>query len=530
LAQVNTKVTTASSATAFTRFLNWDNVLTYNKEFGDHSFTVTGITSYLQSDLDNLSASGNNQVLASQLFYNLGGADPNTRVIGSGYQGWNNIAYAGRLNYSYKGKYLLQLTQRWDGASRLAEGHKWDAFPSASLAWNISQEDFMNTVSFINNLKLRASYGVSGNYGIDVYGTQSGLLYQNMGFGEVIAPAYIFNPQIASPLLTWEKSATTNLGLDFSLFNNRITAAIDVYQTITDDVLYNRTLPPSTGVGQVNQNIGETKNRGIEFSINSQNIVSQDFSWNSTLTFARNKEEITRLVDGKDIIKDEDESLLLGHPIRSFYTYEKEGIWQTKDADLAASYRFGNTPFQPGDIRLRDLDGDSVITSADRTFIGSAVPKFVLGFQNNFRYKNFDLGVYLFMRYGQMINAEFLGRYNPSGEGNGPAIVDYWTPENPTNDFPRPKKGASIINYNGYQTLNFVDGSYFKIRNVTLGYTLPKSVSNKIFSEKIRIYATGSNLFTKAKSHLIEDYDPERGGAESTPLSRQFVFGVNLDF
>lgn len=533
LAQVNTKITTASSSTGFSRYLNWDNIVTYKREFNDHSVTLTGITSYIQSDVDNLSASGNNQILASQLFYNLGGTDATSRTISSGYTGWNNIAYAGRINYSYKGRYLLQLTQRWDGASRLAPGHKWDAFPSASVAWNVSQEKFMDNVSFINNLKLRASYGVSGNYGIAVYGTQSGLLYQTMGFGDVVAPAYIFNQTISSPELGWEKSATTNIGLDFSMFKNRLTANIDLYQTNTSDVLYLRSLPPSTGVRDVNQNVGETRNRGIELALTSQNITGKDFNWTSTLTFTRNKEEITKLINGKDIISSntpETMSLLLGRPINSFYTYNKIGIWQTKEADEAAKYKFGNTVSQPGDIKMQDVNGDFIINTEDRMFIGSAVPKFVAGLQNNFRYKGFDLGVYLFIRYGQMINAEFLGRYNPSGEGNGPAIIDYWTPENPTNDFPRPKKLAVISSINGYQTLNFVDGSYFKIRNVTFGYTLPKNLTRKFFVENLRFYATGSNIFTKAKSHLIKDYDPERGGAESTPLSRQFVFGVNLDF
>ncbi|MCU7552012.1 TonB-dependent receptor [Chitinophagaceae bacterium LB-8] len=533
LAQVNTKVTTSSVSSGFGRYINWDNILTYTREFNDHSVTLTGITSYIQSDLDNMSASGNNQIVPSQLFYNLGSTDATSRTISSGFTGWNNIAYAGRLNYSYKGKYLLQLTQRWDGASRLAPDHKWDAFPSASVAWNLSQEKFMDNINFVNNLKMRLSYGVSGNYGIAVYGTQSGLLFQTMGFGDVVAPAYIFNPTISSPDLGWEKSATANIGLDFSLFTNRLAANIDLYQTKTSDVLYLRSLPPSTGVRDVNQNVGETRNRGIEIALTSQNIMGRDFNWNTTLTFTKNKEEITKLVNGKDIISSatpETMSLLLGRPINSFYTYEKLGIWQTKEADEASKYKFGNTPFQPGDIKMKDINGDSIINTSDRTFIGAAVPKFVAGLQNNFRYKGFDLGIFLFVRYGQMINAEFLGRYNPSGEGNGPAMIDYWTPENPTNDFPRPKKGAVISSINGYQTLTFVDGSYFKIRNVTLGYTLPKALTKKVFAESVRVYATGSNILTIAKSHLIKDYDPERGGAESTPLSRQFVFGVNLDF
>ena len=197
---------------------------------------------------------------------------------------------------------------------------------------------------------------------------------------------------------------------------------------------------------------------------------------------------------------------------------------------MAARYRFGSSPFRPGDLMIEDINGDSVMNPPDRTYLGSTVPDFVLGFQNNFTYKNFDLSVFLFWRYGQMMNAEFLGRYNPSGEGSGPANLNYWTPENPTNDFPRPRQGQRYIDIPAYQAIPFIDGSFFKVKNITLGYTFAKPVLSKIGASNIRLYATGNNIFTKAKSHLAKDYDPERGGAESGPLSRQFVFGMNVGF
>jgi outer membrane receptor protein involved in Fe transport len=354
-----------------------------------------------------------------------------------------------------------------------------------------------------------------------------------MAFGDVQQTIYLFNPTIGNANLKWETSTTTNLGLDFGFINNRINGTVELYKTVTGDILLLRSLPFSTGVSNVWQNIGETQNKGIELTVNSRNIVQKDFSWNSTVTFTKNHEEITKLIGDQQVIigsSPETNSLLLGHPINSFYSYQKLGIWQTKDAALAAQYKFGNTPFQPGDIRVVDVNGDSVINTKDRTYLGSTQPDFVLGFQNNFTFKGFDLGIFLFWRYGQMMNAEFLGRYNPSGEGSGPANINYWTPENPTNDFPRPEKGARFIDIPAYQALYFVDGSYFKIKNITLGYTFGKSVASKIGAENIRLYATVNNIFTKAKCPLVIDYDPERGGAESAPLSRQFVFGVNLDF
>lgn len=539
LAQVNDPRSVAMQNTGFTRFINWDNVLTYARSFGDHSLTVTGITSYLQSLDEQVKVTGYGQILASQLFYGLGGTSTNvTREIESPFYRWNNMAYAARVNYSYKGRYVLYFSGRYDGASRLAPGRKWDFFPSAGLAWNASDEAFMKNITAISNLKLRATYGVSGNYNIDIYGTQAGLDYSSrMSFGEVPAPAYLFKPTIGNPEVGWEKSYTTNLGLDFGLLQNRITGTIDLFETKTRDILYKRTLPQSTGVTDVYENIASTRSRGIEVMVTSRNIENKDFKWITTATFSRTKQEITDIVNGQDVIVDERNSLLIGQPITAFYTFKKLGIWQLNEADEAARYRYGSATgntFKPGDIKLQDISGpdgkpDGIIDATyDRTYVGSTVPDWIGGLQNTFTYKNFDLGVFLLFRYGQTIDAEFLGRYNPSGFRNGPAMIDYWTPENPTSDFPRPGKDANLNNYAGYQTLTFIDGSFFKIKNITLGYTLPARVSKRMYLNNVRVYATASNAFTLAKSHLVKDYDPERGGAESSPIGRQFVFGLNV--
>jgi TonB-linked SusC/RagA family outer membrane protein len=544
LAQANNQLSVAAQTTGFSRFLDWNNVLTYSKTIGKNALTLTGITSYLESNDDQLSASGSGQILASQIYYGLGSTSTAvTRNISSPFFRWNNMAYAGRVNYSYDGRYVVYLSGRYDGASRLSPGRKWDFFPAAGVSWNVSDEDFFGNIKAVNNLKLRATYGVSGNYNIDVYGTQSGLTYTSrMSFGEVPAPAYLFNLTVGNPDVGWEKTSTVNLGLDFGLLNNRISGTIDVFNAKTKDILYKRVLPQSSGVTDIYENIAATSNKGIEIALNTQNIKSRDFSWNSTITFTKVKQQITDVVNGKDIIHataSERESLLIGRPITAFYTFVKEGIWQLDEAAKAATYRYGSAtgnPFKPGDIKLRDISGpagvpDGIIDATyDRTYIGSTVPDWIGGLQNTIKYKNFDLGVFLLFRYGQTIDAEILGRYNPGGFGNGPAMIDYWTPENPTNDFPRPAKNGNIINYAGYQTLTFVDGSFFKVKNITLGYNLPKKVAAKIASENIRIYVTGSNVFTVAKSHLIKDYDPERGGSISSPIGRQFVFGVNVGF
>lgn len=531
-AQRNSRLTQAGESQTFNRFFNWDNILTYSRSFGDHDFTITGITNYIQRDNDILEGAGNNQALATQFFYNLGATDTESRHLHTAYVGSNQMSFAGRLNYTFRDKYLLTLTNRYDGASRLAPGNKWASFPSIAAAWIMSDEKFINSEGVMNFAKIRVSYGIAGNSGIEPYGTQSVLQSMtNLNFGGVPASFYLFNPLVGNPNLGWEKTTTANIGLDFEFFDSRLKATIDVYQANTTDLLLPRLLPQSTGVQEIYENIGETRNRGIEVILNSQNIDTKDFTWNSTLTFTSNKEEILGLVEGEDIIQQADNSLLLGRPINSFFTYKKLGIWQISEAEEAAALSFGGTPFQPGDLKLEDINNDGIIDQEDRQFLGSSVPDFVIGFQNGFRYKGFDLNAYVFARWGQMINAEVLGRYNPSGERNGPAFMDYWTPENPTNDFPRPRRGASLSNYAGYQSLNFIDGSFIKLQNVTVGYTLPNNVANRILGlGNMRVYATGSNLWTYAKSPLLREYDPERGGQESFPLTKQIVFGVNVDF
>ena len=198
---------------------------------------------------------------------------------------------------------------------------------------------------------------------------------------------------------------------------------------------------------------------------------------------------------------------------------------------LLSLYKIGNYTFQPGDIKLADLNNDGTFNASDYTYLGSTVPKWVGGIQNNISYTAFDMNIFVVARVGQMIDAEFLGRYNPAGTGNSFDMIDYWTPENPTNDFPRPnRRNSSTSAYNGFQSMNFVDGSFVKLKTVTVAYTLPVQLSRKFFTERFRIYATGNNLFTKTKSHLLKNYEPERIGQEDNPLTRQFVIGVNADF
>jgi TonB-linked SusC/RagA family outer membrane protein len=511
------------------RYYHWDNIITYQNSIADHQFTFTGVSNYVYSESDNSYANGLGQPLANQSFFKLEAVTSGLQ-IGSGYSRTETFSLAARMNYSFKERYLLTLSNRYDQASMLSKGHKGAFFPSAAVAWRMIDEAFLSSSSVLDDLKIRASYGLVGTSNIGAYATQSLVNPRsNMGFGDVPAPYYQFSGRLLSEDAGWQKTASLDLGVDAAFFENRISMTLDVYKSKTSDILLLRKLPWSTGVTDIQQNIGATETKGVELAINSVNIDRKDFRWKSTFTFTRSAEKIVELVDGVDIIVNERDSWLIGRPAQSFYTFKKLGIWQTSEADQAALLTFGGKPFQPGDIKMQDIDGDSAITAADRTYIGSPVPKFILGLQNTFSYKGLELGIYLVGRLGQVIEADHLGRFDPSGKSGTLAMYDYWTEDNPTNDYPKPKN-STLTSIPGYQTLPFVNGSYVKLKTVSLGYNLPSKLVQRMYMDNFRVYVTGSNLLIKSKSHLLKDYDPEGGGSSSYPLNKQLVFGVNFDF
>jgi TonB-linked SusC/RagA family outer membrane protein len=536
------------------QFYTWDNVLNLKKQLGEHGLNLTLLTSYTNTVNEAYSMAAPDQLEDSYLFYNMNATNNTEAALSSSYRGVETMSYAGRLDYSYKGKYLLTGTLRGDGASQLAKGNKWAFFPAVAAAWRISDENFMQSVTAVNDLKLRVGYGITGNAAVDAYATQSGMEPgDNMGFGDIYASTYKYKQLLGNQNLTWETSTTLDIGLDLSLLKNRINLVADFYNTDTKDLLMKRVLPSSSGGDGKNtfemwQNVGKTNNRGIEITINTVNVEPSSesgFYWSSALTFSANKEKIVEMYEG-DIIIDEVASLLEGYPIRSFYGYKINGIWQTDEATEAAKWKYENATVAPGDIKIANVsDIDSLPSQIDRDhdwqYLGQASPKWTLGFNNTFAYKGIDLNVYMFVRWGQMIDYELANRYDPTGANGQPGIYDYWTPSNPSNDYPAANSSKPLINYVGYRSLSFIDGSYFKLKTVTLGYTLPKSLTSKVKVDKLRVYFTANNLFTVAKSHLLKDYDPERGlptvtaqGAITTqnylPMSRQFVFGINLDF
>ncbi|WP_337943530.1 SusC/RagA family TonB-linked outer membrane protein [Prevotella sp.] len=501
---------------------SWENTLNYNFKIDKHDFSVMAGNALYQNEAETYTGSGHDIISPSMLFYNLG-ALQNSQKISSNYIKTTMASFFGRINYKFNEKYLLTLTFREDGSSVLASKHKWGFFPSAAFAWRMKEEKFLKNVEWLYNLKLRLSYGISGNSAVSAYQTQGGLgktMYSFINNG-VEGGAYGYYPALTpNTALGWEKTATTNFGIDFGFLNNRISGSIDLYYQNTYDLLMQKKVPTSTGYSISWDNIGKTENKGVEIVLNTANIVNKDFKWNTDLTFTLNREKIKELADGSD--RDISNGWFVGHPIKTHYGLKKLGIWQLNETEEAAKY--GE---KPGRIKIYDKNKDFKIDNDnDRVILGSEVPDFVMGMNNTFRYKDFDLRVFMYWRQGQTLHAEAAGYGSFRNQGDPGLKFNYWTEDNPTNDFPRPEKSFSSSDPR-LESLGYVDGSYLKIKEITLGYSLPKTWISKINASKVRVYCSLKNFFTF--SHF-DNYDPERGGSLSYPMTKQAVFGLNVEF
>lgn len=494
----------------------WENTLTYTKDFDIHSLTAMVGHSMSKSSFEDTYAEGKGLSFEQSLFHNLDGTSQGY-ALSSTLTESSMLSYFARLNYKLLDKYLLTATLRADGSSVLAKGNRWGYFPSVAVAWRMKDEHFLSSVDEISDLKLRLSYGLSGNSAVSPYQTTGGLSKTIYEFGTI--PAYGYRPyNMANLELQWEKTRVLNFGVDFGLFNNRIYATIDAYKTWTSDLLLPMILPGHTGFTEVISNVGKTETRGIDLSINTVNFDTKDFKWTSDLTFSANKEEITALNTNQN---DVGSGWFIGSPTKVFYDYEKIGIWQTSEATEAAKY--GQ---EPGDIKVSDQNKDGAIdANNDRKVLGQQTPKWTAGLNNRFEYKGWELSFFLYARVGHLIQNEAAANFNPSGWNNSIAC-DYWTPENPTNAYPRPNfnKNESML-YKS--TLAYCKGNFLKIKDITFGYSFPKQMISKLNMSKLRIYTTLKNFFTFS---AVDDYDPERGGSNSYPMTKQVVFGINVSF
>jgi TonB-linked SusC/RagA family outer membrane protein len=470
------------------------------------------------------------------------------------------IGYMARINYAFDDKYLLTATFRADGASVLAKGNQWVTYPALSLGWNIDREGFMQNQDIFSNLKLRAGWGISSNAGINPYTTLGSLSTGFYNYGQGTTPlvnfvnGYTINT-IPNPNLTWEKTRGINFGLDFGLLNNRLTGTIEYYNTSTTDILLSKSLPRSQGANSILTNVGETATNGMEFSLSSYSIQAKKpggFTWRTDVNAFFNREKIVALQQG--LQQDIANGWFVGQPMTVIYDVRKIGIWQLGEEAEAAQY--GQAP---GDIKLEDVNKNNAIGPEDRQIIGDFQPNLVAGLTNSFSFKGFDLNVVMFGRFGQTVAATYLSA--DGGAAGYPFFlnsrvnqhkINYWTPTNPTNDFPQPDASRDAQLYTS--TLTYRDGSFIKIRTIDLGYTFKKALLEKLKMQSLRVYVSAQNPFI-LWAPLVRDglgIDPEGNGTGNAvnsnagggspvqtraitvgmgvPPSRLFIFGVNLNF
>jgi len=498
----------------------FENILTYNLSNEDHDLNVTGLYSIQQYRGETTHIQATNIPYESQLYHNIGTAET-INEFGSDLSEWGIMSFMGRVNYEFLGKYMLTLTGRYDGSSRLAEGNKWGFFPSAAALWRIVNEGFMDGQGFFNDLRLRVSYGVTGNTGIDPYQTRGSLSRTIYSFGGNAAFGY--RPgALANPELKWETSATGNIGIDFGIKDGRIAGSFELYRTSTTDLLLERQLPITSGFNSVFENVGETLNKGWELSVVTRNIATGDFSWETTLNLFGNTEEIVDLYGSAE--DDVGNQWFIGQPLTVWYDYDKLGVWQTNEADGAAVY----SQF-PGEIKVDDLNNDDLINQDDKVIIGSDMPTITLGLGSRFEYKGVDLSFLLLGVFGHTIYNDFMiGRTTLQGRYNN-LNVDYWTETNPTNEHPKPDGSRERPLYSS--TRGYYPGDFFKIKNIQLGYSIPRTALSKVGIKQLRVYVNMDTPFIW--SNLADNQDPEVYGGRvvsDVPAIRMFSFGVMLDF
>ncbi|MGI4751517.1 MAG: SusC/RagA family TonB-linked outer membrane protein [Janthinobacterium lividum] len=554
----NTNTSNAAANESVTNSENYtwllENIITYDKTFNQkHHITFTGLYSTEKDHSQNSGINGLGLAADYLQSYNLYYA--NSVSVGTnsfGYSERGLISYMGRVNYTFNDKYLLTATLRKDGSSVLAPGHQYLTYPAVALGWNIDHEDFMKKLTFVNNLKLRAGYGVTADQNVAPYtilGTLSAYAYN---FGTNNQTGYLVT-NLPNPNLKFEHTNNIDIGLDFGVLNSRITGTVDVYSQRTSDVLQSEALPASNGAQVTTVNAGNSKGEGLEISLSSINIRGRNggFNWSTSFNIAFNRNAITALHD--NLQQDISNGWFVGQPFNVIYDYKKIGIWQQSEAAQAATYGA-----LPGQIKIQDVNNDGKIDANDRQILGTYQPQYTSGLTNTFSYKGVDLSFVAFARMGQKvavtgITSDATGSGYPFfNQGRVNQInVNYWTPTNPTNDFPQPDASRSGI-LNG-STLQYRDGSFIKMRSINLGYTIPTKYIKGAFSS-LRIYATCNNPFIiyspLVKSGLAIDpegngYGNQLAGASSfsanalgraitvglaNPPARTYSIGVNARF
>lgn len=520
--------------------LLWDNTLTYDKTIGKHHINAVVGSSAQNNKYNYLSAS-------VQKF-----ASDNTQQIDNGIlqpvqhgnaSEWAIMSYLGRVNYNFANKYYVTATIRRDGSSRFGMDNRWGWFPSAALAWRISNENFLKNSNVINNLKLRLGYGITGNQEIGNYSFSSSYntyLYNfNNSYVSAVLPTVLPNPNVK-----WEGQEQYNAGFDLDLFNNRISLIVDGYVKNTNDMLVPMSVPVTSGYSDVyvpSINAGKIQNKGFEVTLSTKNIIKNDFKWSSDVVFSYNKNNVESINSDTPIITASGGFnsaiglIKAGYPVNVFYGYITDGIFQNQaEVDRHAVQMPGSnsaTSTAPGDIRFKDLNNDGVINDKDRTVIGNPNPKFTFSLNNTFNYKNFDLTIFLQGSYGNDIfNANRMYTEAMSIiQNQSSAVLGRWTGEGTSNNIPRAIYGDP--NQNSRVSDRYIeDGSYLKIKNINLSYTLPKAVFGQNFNS-VKIFVSAQNLVTWTKYSGFDPEVPVNGIDNGTyPITRTVSLGLNIGF
>jgi len=495
-----------------------DHLLYYDTKFGKHGVGLTLLQSQTQFETESSFMSADNVPFATQK-WNALGAVSSLKSWSSGLTKQSLLSYMARLNYSFTDKYLLTVSGRYDGASVLAEGNKWSFFPSAALGWRMDQEAFMANVHWVTQLKLRAGFGVTGNAAIDPYSTKGRLEAMFYPFGATSTPGQLNVTTLANQDLGWEKTTQYNFGLDYSIFKSRIYGSLDVYTSHTTDLLLKKSIPTVTGFYDTFANIGETKSKGADLSVNTVNIKTHDFEWSTSINASYQDNKIVSLANGKQ--DDLNNTWFIGQSQSVVYGYESAGIWQDSDASEMAKFNANGHTFTAGNVRPKDQNGDYKIdANNDRKIIGSTIPKYILGITNTFNYKGFELSALLYGRMGYIYSTGgegLVGRYQQRA-------VNYWTPTNTNSEYQKPIYSAGFGDQY-YASLGYKHGSFLKIRNISLGYNFPERITNKLKISKLRVYVQASNPGFIFNQVSWMDMDTRYHAS-----NRGFVTGLSVQF
>jgi TonB-linked SusC/RagA family outer membrane protein len=509
---------------------NWlvENILSYNNTFGKHSIFLTGLYS-AQSELREINTVLGLSFPSDVLTYYQPDKAQSTQ-LSAAFRKSTHLSQMFRANYGFDSRYLFTFTVRRDGYSAFGENKKYGIFPSFAIGWNITNEEFMKSIGsleFVNNLKLRLSYGSNGNEAISPYSTLPSLSSRDYLTPD-FKPAFGFYPQkLGNPSLGWETTKSLNSGLDFSLWKNRVSGLVEMYWSNTTDLLLDRTISPINGNTTIRSNIGATRNRGIEFQVSTVNINTKNFTWKTDFNIARNKTEIVNVGltdENGNYIDDIASQWFIGQPVKVNYDYVFDGIWQTGD-DIANSVQ---PTALPGYIKYKDTSGDGVLSPDDKRIIGSRDPLFVAGMTNTFSYKNFSLSFLLNTVQGITSRNLLYGTGQVSFRVNS-YDKNFWSATNPTNEYPANIDG----NVNPLSMDFFEDASFVRLQDVTFSYRLPENLIRKISMSKIEAFVNLKNMATWTK---WKGLDPEFlaiapvNQQRATPQVKSFIVGVKISF